>query len=117
VPDAEGHTGRLMNARASGFRAGCREQAGLAWGVLAGLWRDYAPKGRGRIALRVGCLLFAPFITLLVWWVQGMIWIMVSAPILIYALVMAALGGGFSRDHRQPQPFSRIAPNPPPPPS
>jgi hypothetical protein len=30
-----------------------------------------------------------------------MIWIMVSAPILIYALVMAALGGGFSRDHRR----------------
>jgi hypothetical protein len=26
---------------------------------------------------------------------------MVSAPILAYALLMAALGGGFSRDHRR----------------
>jgi hypothetical protein len=106
----------MVGAQMSGFRAGCREQAGFALGVLAGLWRHYAPKGRGRIALRIGCLIFAPFVTLLVWWVQGMIWMVISAPILAYALLMAAVGGGFSRDHRHPQPFSRIAPNPPPPP-
>jgi hypothetical protein len=82
-----------------GFRAGCREQAGLACGLFARFWERYAPKGRGRIALRAGCLLFAPFITLFVWMVQGVVWLMVSAPILAYALVMAALGGGFSRDH------------------
>jgi hypothetical protein len=73
-------------------------------------------KGRGRIALRAGCLLFAPFITLFVWMVQGMIWVAISTPILAYALLMAGVGGGFSRDHRHHQPFSRIAPNPPPPP-
>jgi hypothetical protein len=83
--------------------------------VFARFWGRYAPKGRGRIALRAGCLLFAPFITLFVWLVQGMIWMAISAPILAYALLMASLGGGFSRGHRQPQPFSRIAPTPPPP--
>jgi hypothetical protein len=31
--------------------------------------------------------------------VQGLVWVAVSAPILAYALLMAALGGGFSRDH------------------
>jgi hypothetical protein len=67
----------------------------MAMLALARLWRAYAPGGRGRVALRVGCLLFAPFITLFVWMVQGMIWIMMSAPILAYALLMAAVGGGF----------------------
>jgi multisubunit Na+/H+ antiporter MnhG subunit len=105
-----------MNTQASSFRAACREQAGLAMTAFARFWGRYAPKGRGRIALRAGCLLFAPFITLFVWLVQGMIWMVISAPILAYALIMAAVGGGFSRDHRQLQPFSRIAPNPPPPP-
>jgi hypothetical protein len=105
-----------MSAQASGFRAACREQAGLAMTAFARFWGRYAPKGRGRIALRAGCLIFAPFITLFVWLAQGMIWAAISAPILAYALLMAAIGGGFSRDHRQPQAFSRIAPNPPPPP-
>jgi hypothetical protein len=31
----------------------------------------------------------------------AVVWMMVSAPILAYALLMAALGGGFSRDHRR----------------
>jgi hypothetical protein len=105
-----------MSAQTSGFRAACREQAGLAMSVFARLWGRYAPKGRGRIALRTGCLIFAPFITLFVWMVQAVIWIVVGTPILAYALLMAAVGGGFSRDHRQPLPFSRIAPNPAPPP-
>jgi hypothetical protein len=100
-----------MSTQTSGFRAACREQAGLAMSFFARFWGRYAPPGRARL----GCLLFAPFITLFVWMVQGMIWIMVSAPILAYALLMAAVGGGFSRDHRQPLPSSRIAPNPPPP--
>jgi hypothetical protein len=86
-----------MNAQTSGFRAACREQAGLAMSVFARFWGRYAPKGRGRIALRAGCLLFAPFITLFVWMVQGMIWVAISAPILAYALLMAAIGGGFTR--------------------
>jgi hypothetical protein len=88
----------------------------MAMTAFARLWGRYAPKGRGRIALRAGCLLFAPFITLFVWMVQGMIWVAISAPILSYALLMAAVGGGFSRDHGHPRPFSRIAPKPPPPP-
>jgi hypothetical protein len=88
----------MMNAP-NGFRAGCREQAGLAMQAFARFWGRYAPKGRNRIILRTGCLLFAPFITLFVWMVQGLIWVMVSAPILAYALLMAAVGGGFSRDH------------------
>jgi hypothetical protein len=53
-----------MSAQTSGFRAACREQAGLAMTAFARFWGRYAPKGRGRIALRAGCLLFAPFITL-----------------------------------------------------
>jgi hypothetical protein len=65
--------------------------------AFVGLWRHYAPGGRRRLAVRVGCLLFAPFITLFVWWVQGLVWLLVSVPILAYALVMAALGGGFAR--------------------
>jgi hypothetical protein len=91
-----------MNAQTTGFRAGCREQAGLAMVAFGRLWSRYAPKGRGRIALRAGCLLFAPFITLTMWFLQAIVWTMVGTPILIYALVMAALGGGFSRDRRAP---------------
>lgn len=94
---AEGHTGRVMNAQTGGFRAACRGQAGLAMSALAGLWRHYAPPGRARVGFRLGCLLFAPFVTLFVWWLQGLIWILVSAPIIGYGLVMAAMGGGFSR--------------------
>lgn len=89
-----------MNTQAIGFRAGCREQAGLAWGLLVRCMGRYAPKGRERLALRVGCLLFAPFITLLVWFLQAVVWVVVGTPILIYALLMAALGGGFARERR-----------------
>jgi len=71
--------------------------------VFARFWGRYAPNGRGRIALRAGCPLFAPFITLFVWIVQGLVWLVVGTPILAYALLMAAIGGGFARDHRQPQ--------------
>jgi hypothetical protein len=46
----------------------------MAMSAFAGLWRHYAPGGRRRLAVRVGCLLFATFITLFVWLVQGMIW-------------------------------------------
>jgi multisubunit Na+/H+ antiporter MnhG subunit len=89
-----------MSAQTSGFRAGCREQAGLAIVAFGRLWSRYAPGGRNRILLRAGCLIFAPFITLFVWMVQGMIWVAISAPILAYALLMAALGSGFSRATR-----------------
>jgi hypothetical protein len=58
-----GDTGRLMNAQTSGFRAGCREQAGLAIVAFGRLWSWYAPGGRNRIPVRTGCLIFAPFIT------------------------------------------------------
>jgi hypothetical protein len=93
------HCGRLMNAQAIGFRAGCREQAGLAIVAFGRLWSRYAPGGRNRILLRTGCLIFAPFITLTMWFLQAVVWLMVGTPILAYALVMAALGGGFARDH------------------
>jgi hypothetical protein len=109
-----GHTGRLMNAQ-TGFRAECREQAGLAMAAFGHFWSRYAPGGRNRILLRAGCLIFAPLATLTVWLLQAVVWLMVGTPVLAYALLMAAIGGGFSRDHRRPQPFSRIAPNPPPP--
>jgi hypothetical protein len=85
----------------SGFRAGCREQAGLALVAFGRFWSRYAPGGRNRILLRTGCLIFAPFITLTMWFLQAVVWLMVGTPILIYALAMAALGGGFSRDHRR----------------
>jgi hypothetical protein len=62
-----------------------------------GLWRHYAPGGRRRLAVRVGCLFFFPVITLLVWMVQGMIWVGLSALILTAALILAAIGGGFTR--------------------
>jgi hypothetical protein len=90
-----------MNAQTSGFRAGCREQAGLAIVAFGRLWSRYAPGGRNRILLRTGCLIFAPFITLTVWLLQAVVWLMLGTPILIYALVMAALGGGVTRDHRR----------------
>jgi hypothetical protein len=51
--------------------------------------------------LRTGCLIFAPFITLTMWFLQAVVWLMVGTPILIYALVMAALGGGFAGDQRR----------------
>jgi hypothetical protein len=96
-----GHTGRLMNAQTSGFRAGCREQAGLALLALSRFWSRYAPGERNRILVRTGCLIFAPFLTMTMWFLQAVVWLMGSAPILAYALVMAALGGGFARDHRR----------------
>jgi hypothetical protein len=90
-----------MNAQTSGFRAGWREQAGLAIVAFGRLWSRYAPGGRNRILLRTGCLVFAPFITLTMWLLQAVLWLIVGMPILIYALVMAALDGGFARDHRR----------------
>jgi hypothetical protein len=90
-----------MNARASGFRAGCREQAGLALVALGRLWSRYAPGGRNRILVRAGCLVFAPFLTFTLWFLQALVWLAVSLPVLVYALLMAAIGGGFSRDHRR----------------
>jgi hypothetical protein len=55
-----GHTGRLMSAQTSGgFRAGCREQAGLALVAFGHFWSRYAPGGRNRILLRTGCLIVA----------------------------------------------------------
>ena len=60
-------------------------------------WSRYAPKSGGRNAVRAGCLIFAPFITLFVWMVQAIVWIIVSVPILAYALLMASIGGGFRR--------------------
>ena len=69
-----------MNAQTSGFRAACREQAGLAWSVFARFMGRYAPSGRGRIVLRTGCLVFAPFITLTVWLLQAVVWLMVGTP-------------------------------------
>lgn len=69
--------------------------------LIRSLLGRYAPGGRNRILRRTDCLIFAPFITLTVWLLQAVVWLMVGTPILSYALVMAALGGGFSRDHRQ----------------
>jgi hypothetical protein len=86
----------MVNAQTGGFRAGCREQAGLA---LAIIWRWLNQKPRS-VALNVGCLLFAPFITLFVWMVQALFMGTIGAVILAYALVMAALGGGFAREPR-----------------
>jgi hypothetical protein len=90
-----------MNAQTSGFRAACREQAGLALVAFSRLWGRYAPGGRNRILVRTGCLIFAPFITLTMWFLQAVVWLLVSAPILAYALLMAALGGGFAGDQRR----------------
>jgi hypothetical protein len=49
-------------------------------------------RGRNRILLRTGRLIFATM-----WFLQAVVWLIVGTPILIYALLMAALGGGFSR--------------------
>jgi hypothetical protein len=84
-----------MNA--TGFRAGCREQAGLAIHVLGSWLGRYAPKGTGRVMVRGGCLLLFPFVTLLFWFLQAILWAIVAAPILAYALLMAIIGGGFRR--------------------
>lgn len=77
----------------TGARAECRVQAGL---TMAAIQRWLTKKPRS-VALNVGCLFFAPFITLLVWSFQLMFWLMVGIPILAYALLMAAIGGGFKR--------------------
>jgi hypothetical protein len=58
---------------------------------------SYAKTGNGRVPLRLGCLFFAPFITLFVWMVQAIIWAIVAVPVLAFGLLMAAIGGGFSR--------------------
>jgi hypothetical protein len=79
--------------QAMGFRAGCREQAGLALAVI-GHWFTKKPRS---VALNVGCLLFAPFITLFVWSVMAMFMACIGTPILAYGLLMAAIGGGFKR--------------------
>jgi hypothetical protein len=60
-----------------------------------------ARRGRNRILLRTGCLIFAPFFSMTIWFLQAVVWLMLGTPILIYALVMAALGGGVTRDHRR----------------
>lgn len=79
----------------TGFRHDCRSQANAALHFLGAWFGRYAPNGNGRVGVRLGCLLFAPFITLTVWLLQALVWIIVAIPILIYALVMAAIGGGF----------------------
>jgi hypothetical protein len=61
-----------MSAQPSGFRAGCREQAGLAWSLFVRFMGRYAPGGRNRILLRTVCLIFAPFITLTMWFLQDL---------------------------------------------
>lgn len=80
-----------------GFRADCREQAGKAIRVLTDWMGRYAPKSTGRIAVRGGCLLLFPMVTLFVWFLQAIVWLIVALPILAYALVMAVIGGGFHR--------------------
>jgi hypothetical protein len=57
----------------------------------------YAPKSTKRNVVRGGCLILFPFITLLVWLVQAIFWLMIGAPIFAYAIVMACMGGGFHR--------------------
>jgi hypothetical protein len=69
-----------MNTQASRFRAACREQAGLAIVAFGRLWSRYAPGGRNRILLRTGCLIFAPFITLTMWFLQAVVWLIVGTP-------------------------------------
>ncbi len=49
------------------------------------------------MGFRLGCLLFAPFLTLVAWMIQGLIWLMAATPILAYALLMGVLGGGLRR--------------------
>jgi hypothetical protein len=85
----------------TGFRAGCREQAGFAMALLGQWMGRFAPKGNVRMGARVGCLILFPLITLFVWTVQAIVWIMVALPILTYAVVLAVIGGGF---HRGPTP-------------
>lgn len=62
----------------------------------------YGKTGNGRVAMRAGCLILAPFITLFVWMVQLIIWVVVAMPILTYALLMAIIGGGFRRGVAKP---------------
>jgi hypothetical protein len=94
--------------RESGFRASCREQAGLAFAMIG----RYFTKPR-HVALNLGCLILAPFITLFVWTIQAMFLLMIGVPILTYALLMAAIGGGFTRHQRNPQ-MAASTPAPPP---
>lgn len=86
----------------SGFRAECRAQAGAAIHALGSWLGRYSRGGTGRIAGRAGCLILFPFITLFVWLVQAIVWVIVALPILAYALVMAIIGGGFRREPGQP---------------
>lgn len=82
---------------AIGFRAGCREQAGLAMKTLGTWLGRFTPKSTGGAARNAGCLLLFPFITLLVWSIQAIFLLIVALPILGYAILMACMGGGFRR--------------------
>lgn len=82
---------------AIGFRAGCREQAGLAMKTLGAWLKHFTPKSTGGAARNAGCLLLFPFITLLVWSIQAIFLLIVALPILAYAILMAVMGGGFRR--------------------
>ena len=88
----------------TGFRAACREQAGLAFHALGSFLGRFAPKSTKGAVGNAGCLLLFPFITLLVWSIQAIIWVIIAIPILAYALVMALLGGGFTRAPVDPLP-------------
>jgi|HubBroStandDraft_6_1064221.scaffolds.fasta_scaffold349356_3 hypothetical protein len=78
----------------SEFRAACRVQARLAMGILRKLWLPRVSTS-GAVT-KAGCLLLAPFITLMFWTVQCAIWLVISVPVLAYALTMALIGGGIA---------------------
>ena len=91
------------------FRSACRAQAGAAMRFLGQWMGRFAPQGKGRIVVRTGCLIFFPFITLMVWMIQAIVWLTIAVPILAYALIMAIVGGGFHAGSKTTAPPESIA--------
>ena len=77
----------------NGFRSACKVQARAALDINSQWWSHYAPSGAGRTIARASFLLLMP-ITMFFWFIQGLLWTMISVPLLTYALVMALAGGG-----------------------
>lgn len=108
----------------SGFTRTCLSTARAAWSAAGRVLSSYSKAGRrgheSRAALNLGMLLLLPLFTLVLWFFQAVLLVVVAAPIAGFALLMTVLGGigalidGSAR--RQPVRLTTAPPPPPPPP-
>lgn len=115
-----------MDGGPSRFTRFCGEMAKAGW-TATGRWlasyTKAGPKHPGRAATNAGCLLLFPFVTLLVWFLQAMLWLVIALPIAAWATLwslltfLSALTDGLltQRRRRRLQPSRVEATEPPPP--